>query len=225
MVAWLEHIRDDAEEIYLMGDLFDFWFEYKHVVPRGFVRVLGKIAELSDAGIPIYLFTGNHDMWIFDYLPGELGITLIREPIVKEFNGQKFFLGHGDGLGPGDHGYKAIKKIFSNRFFQWCFARLHPNFGIGMANFWSRKSRNSHRNQTKEPDHFLGEDQEWLVQFCLEKIKEEHFDFFVFGHRHLVIDHPIGKHSRYINLGDWFTQCNYTVFDGEKLEMKVFTAH
>ena len=205
-----------------MGDLFDFWFEYKRVVPRGFVRVLGKIAELSDNGIKIYLYTGNHDMWIFDYLPKELGVELIRNPIQKEYGGKKFFLGHGDGLGPGDHGYKFIKKIFSFKFFQWCFARLHPNFGIWVANFWSGRSKESNKKKLKEPGHFLGEDKEWLVQFCKEKIQQEHFDYFIFGHRHLLIDHPISENSRYINLGDWYEQCNYAVFDGNELSLRVF---
>ncbi len=221
-MRWLNMISKDATEIHLMGDLFDFWFEYKRVVPRGFVRVLGKIAELSDNGIKIYLYTGNHDMWIFDYLPKELGVELIRDPITRTYGEKKFFLGHGDGLGPGDRGYKFIKKVFRFRFFQWCFARLHPNFGIWIANFWSSKSRQSHRKKAKEPDHFLGDDQEWLVQFCKEKIKEEHFDYFIFGHRHLLIDYPIGQESRYINLGDWYTQCNYAHFDGNELRLKVF---
>ena len=222
LVKWLESVSKDALEIHLMGDLFDFWFEYKRVVPRGFVRVLGKIAELSDRGILIKLYTGNHDMWIFDYLPNELGVELIRGPIIRTFHGKKFFLGHGDGLGPGDHGYKFIKRIFSFSFFQWIFARFHPNFSIGVANYFSRKSRKSNKNSQKEPSYFLGEDKEFLVQFCKEKLKDEHFDYFVFGHRHLLIDHPVGENSRYINLGDWYSQCNYAIFDGTSLSVKVF---
>jgi len=222
LVRWLESISGDALEIHLMGDLFDFWFEYKRVVPRGFVRVLGKIAELSDRGIAIKLYSGNHDMWIFDYLPQELGIELIRKPVVRKFGDKKFYLGHGDGLGPGDHGYKFIKRMFSFTFFQWIFARFHPNFSIGVANFFSSKSRESNKKNRKEPAHFLGEDKEHLIQFCKEKLKEEHFDYFVFGHRHLLIDHPLGEKCRYINLGDWYTQCNYAVFDGESFNMEVF---
>ena len=141
LVRWLDEIKDQAEAIYLVGDIFDFWFEYKHAIPKGFVRLQGKIAELTDSGIPIHFFTGNHDMWMFGYHEKELGITLHRDPIVVKAQGKKLFVGHGDGLGPGDKGYKFIKKVFANRFFQWCFARLHPNFGIGIANFSSRKSR------------------------------------------------------------------------------------
>ncbi len=222
LVRWLESIAGDALEIHLMGDLFDFWFEYKRVVPRGFVRVLGKIAELSDRGITIKLYSGNHDMWIFDYLPQELGIELIRNPVVRKFGEKKFYLGHGDGLGPGELGYKFIKRIFAFKFFQWIFARFHPNFSIGVANFFSSKSRESNKKSKKEPAHFLGEDKEYLIQFCKEKLKEEHFDYFVFGHRHLLIDHHLGENSRYINLGDWYSQCNYAVFDGDSLNMEVF---
>jgi len=146
LVKWLDEIKKDAEEVYLMGDLFDFWFEYKHAAPKGFVRLLGKIAEITDSGIPVYLFTGNHDMWMFDYLPKEIGVKIYREPIEKKFGSKTFYLGHGDGLGPGDKGYKFIKKVFANKFCQWLFARLHPNLGIGMAHYWSRKSRVANGN-------------------------------------------------------------------------------
>ena len=222
LVKWLEFVSKDALEIHLLGDLFDFWFEFKKVVPRGHVRVLGKIAELSDRGITIKLYTGNHDMWIFDYLPSELGVELIREPVIRQFGGQRFFLGHGDGLGPGDHGYKFIKKVFSFKFFQWIFARLHPNFSLGMANYFSSRSKKSNKKRVKEPNHFLGVEREQLIQFCLEKSKTEHFDYFIFGHRHLLIDHPINERCRYINLGDWYSKCHYAEFDGKTVLLKEF---
>ncbi len=219
-VKWLEEAQKDAAEIFIVGDLFDFWFEYKRAVPRGFVRVLGKLAEITDSGTPIHLFTGNHDMWIFDYLPKETGVQLYREPIVREWSGKKFFIGHGDGLGPGDHGYKFIKKVFSNRFMQWSFARLHPNFGIGLANFFSRSSR----AQTGESDaRFLGEDQEWLAIFAREMLEKEHYDYFIFGHRHLPIDMLLNENSRYINLGDWIRYYTYGVFDGSQMELKEYS--
>jgi len=129
LVRWLEQIRKDAYSIYLVGDVFDFWFEYKTVVPKGYVRLLGKLAELRDEGIPIYFFTGNHDMWMFSYFEEELGIPIYREPIVREIMGKTFFIGHGDGLGPGDHGYKFIKRVFANPVCQWLFERLHPKIG------------------------------------------------------------------------------------------------
>lgn len=217
LVKWLEEIRTDAAEIYLVGDLFDFWFEYDTAVPRGFTRFLGKLAELSDAGIPIHIFTGNHDMWMFGYLEKELNITLYREPIVREYFGKRFFIGHGDGLGPGDHGFKMIKKVFANKMSQWLFAKLHPDWGIKLANYWSGTSRESNNDEV-----FLGEENEWLFQFAKEKLQSEYVDYFIFGHRHLPLDLKVGNNSRYINLGDWISHNTYAVFDGEKLELKKY---
>ncbi len=216
IVAFLEEASKDAAEILLLGDLFDFWFEYKHAVPRGHVRLLGKLAELSDRGIPVHLFIGNHDMWIFDYIPKETGVQLHREPIVREWNGKHFLIGHGDGLGPGDHGYKFIKSVFRNPVCQWLFARLHPNFGLGMGNFWSGRSRKkSYENDRK----WLGEQKEWLVQYSKERLAKEHFDYLIFGHRHLPIDMEVQPGSRYINLGDWISYYTYAIFDGDQTRL------
>jgi UDP-2,3-diacylglucosamine hydrolase len=219
IVKWLDEIKHDAEEIYLMGDVFDFWFEYRHSVPKGFIRLLGKIAEITDSGIPVHFFTGNHDMWMFDYLPKELNITIHRSPISKVFNDKKLYLGHGDGLGPGDQGYKFIKKLFSNKLAQWMFARIHPNFGIGMANFWSRKSRVS--NGPKD-EKFHGEENEWLVIYSKKILEKEHFDYFIFGHRHLPLDIKLSEQSRYINLGEWVNFNSYAVFDGNELKLNKY---
>lgn len=218
IVRWLDSIRHDAEELYLLGDVFDFWFEYKTVVPRGYVRLLGKLAELSDSGIKIHYFTGNHDMWTFDYLEKELNVTIYRAPIEREYNGKTFYIGHGDGLGPGDHGYKFIKKVFASKVCQWLFARLHPNFGIGIANYFSKKSRIA-TGTTDEK--FLGEEKEWLVIYSREILAKKHFDYLIFGHRHLPLDIKIDD-SRYLNLGDWIRYFTYGVFDGESFELKVF---
>ncbi|MBK9593203.1 MAG: UDP-2,3-diacylglucosamine diphosphatase [Crocinitomicaceae bacterium] len=216
IVAWLEEVRIDAAEIFLIGDVFDFWFEYKRAIPKGFVRLQGKIAEITDSGIPVHWFIGNHDMWIFDYIPKELGVKMYKTEIEREFFGKKFMIGHGDGLGPGDRGYKFIKKVFRNKVCQWMFARLHPNFGIGLANFLSRKSRVS----TGQADAtFYGEDKEMLIQFCKSKLTEKHFDYFVFGHRHLPIEFELSANSKYINIGDWITYFSYAVFNGDKLEL------
>ncbi len=220
-VKWLDEIAPTAAEIFIVGDLFDFWFEYKKAVPRGFVRVLGKLAQLADEGIPIHLFTGNHDMWIFDYLPQELGAQLYREPITRTWNNKKFYIGHGDGLGPGDHGYKFIKKVFANPFLQWAFARLHPNFGIGLADYFSRSSRAKTGHKDAE---FHGEDQEWLVIYAKEVLEKEFFDYFIFGHRHLPLQIELKKNgSTYFNLGDWIQYYTYGVFDGEKMHLKEFS--
>lgn len=219
IVRWLDSIKDEAEEIYLLGDVFDFWFEYKRAIPKGFVRLQGKIAELTDQGIKINWFIGNHDMWIFDYIPKELGVNLIRTEVERTYNGKSFFIGHGDGLGPGDHGYKFIKKVFRNRICQWLFARLHPNFGIGLANFLSRKSRAA----TGEQDAvFYGEEKEMLIQFCKQKVADKHYDYLIFGHRHLPIDFQINANTRYINIGDWISYFTYGVFDGESFKICTF---
>lgn len=219
IVSWLNSIQSTAHTIYLVGDIFDFWFEYKQVIPRGFTRFFGKIAELADSGINVVFFTGNHDMWMFNYLEIELGVTIVREKIEIEINDKSFLIAHGDGLGPGDRGYKIIKSIFSNKICQWLFARLHPNFGIGLANYFSKKSRKHSINE----DKFLGEDKEWLIQYSLEKLKEKHFDFFIFGHRHfpIIVDLPL--ESKYINLGEWISHNSFVEFDGEKCIMKTYT--
>jgi len=216
-VQWLDSIKHDAKEIILLGDIFDFWFEYKRAIPRGFTRFLGKLCEITDSGIPVHFFTGNHDMCIFDYLPKETGIILYKEPIVKEYSGKKFFLAHGDGLGPGDRSYKLLKKIFASRFSQWLFARFHPNIGIWIANTWSTHSRYS-----RETRPFEGEDKEWLILYSKKLLKSEDYDYMVYGHRHLPMDLQLNEKTRYINLGDWITNFTYAVFDGEKMELQKF---
>ncbi|MCZ2247261.1 MAG: UDP-2,3-diacylglucosamine diphosphatase [Bacteroidia bacterium] len=219
LVQWLESIEKTTRHVFLVGDIFDFWFEYKTVVPRGYTRLLGKLASMIDNGVKVYYFTGNHDMWTFGYLEEETGVTLYREPIEVKINQQLFYIGHGDGLGPGDQGYKFIKKVFASPVSQWLFARLHPNFGIGLANFWSGKSR-----QANGPvdEIFKGEDKEWLMIYCKELLQQKHYDYFIFGHRHLLIDCDLGNNSRYINLGDWFKQSNYAIYNGINLQLKVF---
>ena len=218
IVKWLSNIQQDAKTIYLVGDIFDFWFEYKSSIPKGYTRFFGKIAELSDSGTEIIFFTGNHDMWMFDYLEKELLVKIIREKIEIEIEGKSFLIAHGDGLGPGDYGYKFIKKIFSNKLCIWMFARLHPNFGIGLANFFSRKSR----SQSKNSDEFLGEDKEWLITYAKEKLSKKHFDYFIFGHRHSPIDINLNENSRYINLGEWISHFTFAKFDGENLTLDKF---
>lgn len=219
IVRWLESIRHDAHTIYLMGDIFDFWFEYKHTIPKGYIRLQGKLAELRDAGIPIVFFTGNHDMWMFDYFSTELGIPIYRDPQVLQVGKHRLLIGHGDGLGPGDRTYKVIKKFFNSKVCQWLFARIHPNLGISIANFWSRESRISNM---KREEKYEGKEGEFLWVYCTEREKQEHFDYYIFGHRHLVLDLPIGNASRYINLGEWVHQSSYAVYDGTTVTLKAF---
>ncbi|MFM2018580.1 MAG: hypothetical protein RL007_2236 [Bacteroidota bacterium] len=215
IVRWLTEAEKDAAEIFLVGDLFDAWFEYKRAVPKGFIRLLGKIAEITDKGIPVHVFTGNHDMWMFGYLEKECGVKLYHAPIEREWNGKKFFIGHGDGLGPGDHGYKFIKKVFRNPAAQWFYARLHPNFGLWLADFFSRKG---YDKKDAERDYH-GDDKEFLMVFCKEYLAKRNADYFIFGHRHLPLDKQVGEKSRYINLGDWIVYNTYAVFDGNELKL------
>lgn len=217
-VEWLDEIKKDAAALFLMGDVFDYWFEYKKVVPRGFTRSLGKIAEIVDSGIPVHFFTGNHDVWVFDYLPEELGVQVHRKEVRTTFYGKKFFLAHGDGLDPFDKGYHFLKKLFTNRFLQWLFSWLHPNVGIALAHAWSKKSRLSKGMNVP----FKGEKEEGMYLFAKSVLEDEEVDYFIFGHRHLLLDLPLEKNSRYINLGDWITHYSYGVFDGEKFELKKY---
>lgn len=217
IVRFLDLAARDAEEIHVLGDMFDMWFEWSKAVPRGYTRLLGRLGELHDRGIPVHLYVGNHDMWVFDYLPEETGVIVHRAEVMREWSGKSFIIGHGDGLGPGDHGYKFIKKVFRNPVCQWLFARLHPNLALSMAEFWSGRSRlKSYENDRK----WLGADNEWLVQHCRAMVEREHRDFFIYGHRHLPIDMPVGDRSRYLNLGDWITHFTYAVFDGAELKLK-----
>jgi UDP-2,3-diacylglucosamine hydrolase len=217
-VSWLEAIGHDATEIFLMGDIFDFWFEYKKVVPRGFTRVLGKIAEFTDRGIPVHFFTGNHDIWVFDYLPSETGVVLHKEPFRIVFSGKKFYLAHGDGLDAGDKGYVLMKKIFTSKPMQWLFARIHPNTAISLAHIWSKNSRLS--KKIGGPD-FKAEE-EGLYKFAQSIAQSEPVDYFVFGHRHRLADLKIGENSRFILLGEWIKTFSYGVFDGATFELKRF---
>jgi UDP-2,3-diacylglucosamine hydrolase len=216
LVAFLDEIQDDAAELYLLGDIFDFWHEYRHVVPKGFTRFLGRLAMLADKGTKIYFFTGNHDVWAYGYFSSELGAEIHRKPLIKELNGFRFLLAHGDGLGPGDAGYKLLKWAFTNRFLQFCFARLHPNFALWLGKTWSKQSRYSKGIVAEE---FAGEDKELQIVFAKQKLKESHFDFFVFGHRHIPYDIQLGDKSRVINLGDWIYSFTYGVLDGNDFSL------
>jgi len=224
LIAWLEMIRMDAREIYLMGDLFDFWFEYHTAIPKGYSRLLGKLAEITDSGIPVHLFLGNHDMWAFDYLTKELNIKLHRDPEFAEFGNKKFYLAHGDGLGPGDHGYKFIKRVFASQFNQWLFRLLHPDLGIKMALFWSRKSRNAAMmREVNDEERTMKLIMERLTVHSSELISHHpELDFLIYGHYHHPLDLKLNEKVRQLVLGDWLTHFTYAVFDGENLELKVF---
>lgn len=216
IIRFLDEVKSSAAAIYILGDIFDFWYEYKNVVPKGYIRLLGKLAELTDAGIPIHVFIGNHDMWMSGYFEQAFNIPVYHEPKIFTFNNKRFYLGHGDGLGPGDKGYKLIKKIFRNPICKWLFGWIHPDLGIAIANYFSKKSR---QKTGSTDEQFLGENNEWLIIYSKELIKKEQYDFLIFGHRHLPIDIRISEQSRYINLGDWITHFTYAVFDGNEVKL------
>lgn len=219
IVKWLDQIKHDACAIYLMGDIFDFWFEYRTAIPRGFIRLQGKLAELRDQGMPIYFFTGNHDMWMFDYFHQELGIVIYREPQLLHVGNHNILIGHGDGLGPGDQVYKLLKGFFASKVCQWLFARLHPNLGIGIAQFWSKQSRISNM---KREEKFQGEENEFLLTYCKELERQHHHDFYIFGHRHLPLDLKVSQNSRYLNLGEWVHFNTYAEYNGRDFVLKTF---
>lgn len=218
IVRWLDFVGKDATHIYLLGDIFDFWFEYKYVVPKGYVRLLGKLAELTDAGVKITAFKGNHDMWMFGYFEHELNIPVLSEELEFESGGKKFYLHHGDGLGPGDYGYKLLKKIFRNPLCIGLFSILPPIIGIGIAKFFSSRSRLA--NQSR--DEVFQESSEWLLQYCKSLMQQKHYDYMIFGHRHLPLDLKVESNSRYVNLGEWMHHFTYAVFDGTDLTLQSF---
>jgi UDP-2,3-diacylglucosamine hydrolase len=218
-VKWLEEIEHEAAAIFLLGDLFDFWFEYKKVVPKGFTRVLGTLARIADKGIPIFFFVGNHDLWMHDYFEEELGIPVFKTPRQFKLGDKLFFIGHGDGLGPGDLGFKRMKKVFVHPFSKWLFRWLHPDLGVRLGHYLSVKNK---LISGKEDQRYLGDDKEWLVQYALRKLESAHYDYFIFGHRHLPIDIPIGRSSRYLNLGDWISYFSYGVYDGKTIRLDYF---
>jgi UDP-2,3-diacylglucosamine hydrolase len=216
-VNWLNQIKGDASMIFLLGDIFDFWFEYRKVAPQGFVRVLGTIAGICDSGIPVHFFTGNHDIWVFDYLPRETGMIIHYEPLETELFGKKFFLAHGDDLGKTDIKYQLLTRFFHNKVAQWVFAKIHPDLSFRLAHYWSKNSRFTNG---KADVGFLGEENEDQIIFARKLLKEKHFDYFVVGHRHIALDFQLTENSKMIILGDWFNACNYGVYDGNTFQLE-----
>jgi UDP-2,3-diacylglucosamine hydrolase len=217
IVKWLDEIKQDAKAIYLVGDIFDFWFEYKTVVPKGFVRLLGKLAELVDSGIEVHLFVGNHDLWMKDYLETEVGVTIHHRNITIEEDGKKLFIGHGDGLGDGDYLYKVLRRFFTSKICQWAFARLHPNLALTIAHSWSRGSRES-----GEEANFISNEKEILFGYCQQQQALNPVDYYIFGHRHLPLELKVDERAKYINTGDWLQYNTYAVIESGNLELKTY---
>lgn len=217
IVQWLTDIEKDAKAIYLVGDIFDFWFEYKKVVPKGFIRLLGKLANLTDNGTVIHLFVGNHDLWMKDYLTKEVGVIIHYENIIIEEGNKKLFIGHGDGLGKGDYFYKFVRKIFTSKICQWAFARLHPNFAFSIAHKWSKSSRKS------GAANYISNEKELLLGYCQDQQELNPVDYYIFGHRHLPLALKVDDRSKYINIGDWLYHYTYAVFEHGEVELKTYT--
>lgn len=218
LVNFLQSIRPHCSELYLLGDMFDFWFEYKHVVPKGHIRFLAELAQFTDQGINVHFFTGNHDVWAFDYLSKECGVILHTSMLETTLNGKSFLIGHGDGLNPKDRGYLFLSRVFHNRFLQKCFRLFHPDWGIALANKWSSHSRLKGNGQI-EAREYMGDEKEEIVQYCQKVLQKRHVDYFIFGHRHLPLNIELAPNSHYINTGDWITHFTYAVFDGEEVTL------
>ena len=218
-VKWLDMVSADATELFLVGDLFDFWFEYKTAVPKGFVRVLGKLAELCDAGLPVHFFGGNHDMWTFGYLRDEIGMKIYKKPLIRTIGEKTFYIAHGDGLGPGDRKYKMLKFFFTSKICQRLLAGVHPDIALAVGNRWSRKSRltNGHLNAQRKYS-----DAEWLVIHAREVLRTQNIDFFIFGHRHKPANFSLTNTGRFINLGDWINYNSYASYNGKDVQLHFF---
>jgi len=223
IVRWLSEIEKDAAAVFFVGDIFDFWFEYEKVIPKGFFRFFAKITMMRNKGIPLFFFTGNHDLWMKDYFSEELGIPVFQHPQEIQINQKRFLVGHGDGLGPGDKKYKLLKNFFTSSACKWLFKWVHPDIGIAIAQAWSKNSRIT--NELKKEDEFKGQEHEWLFQYSKEIESKIHFDYFVFGHRHLPLNLPINSSSVYFNLGEWVNQCYYGEFDGMSFQLKQYNGY
>lgn len=221
LVRFLDSIKHKAAAIYLLGDMFDFWYEYKYVVPRGYTRFLGKLSELTDLGVEIHYFTGNHDIWAYNYLEQECGVILHKKPLTTEIYGKVFFLAHGDGLGDPDKKFKLLRALFHNRFCQIMFSAIHPRWSQWLGMTWAKHSRLKRKNN--EEPAYMGESREHLVLFTKKYIQyHSNVDYFIYGHRHIEVDLQLTKKARLMILGDWITQFSYVVFDGNHIFMSEY---
>ena len=217
-ITWLDQIKTDAQAIFFLGDLFDFWFEYKKVVPKGFTRLFGKLAELSDSGIDLFFFVGNHDCWIGNYFEDELGINVFHKKVDLNIDNYNIHIGHGDGLGPGDNKYKFLKLLFRNPILKKLFSFIHPDIGISLGSFLSQKNKIFSGSEKV----FESEDKEMLFSYCKDVLKTKYYHFFIFGHRHIPLELDLGNNSKYFNTGDWITHFSYLVYDGNSFNLIYF---
>jgi UDP-2,3-diacylglucosamine hydrolase len=217
VVAWLNDAASEAAEIYLLGDVFDFWWEYRLVVPKGFTRFLGTVSSITDSGIPVHFFTGNHDMWIGNYLSKECGITLHTSPFTTSYNGKKFYIAHGEGLGTRSTGFKILLKIFHNKPLRIMYSALHPSIGVGLGHRWSLNSRLGKGITT----NFMGEDKEDLIRYSRTLLEKEKIDYFIYGHRHLAMTFTMKDGAEIVFLGDWITNSSFAEWNGNSLTLRM----
>ena len=221
LVRFLDSIKEKAAAVYLLGDMFDFWDEYKYVVPKGYTRFLGKLSELTDRGVEVHFFTGNHDLWTYGYLEQECGVIVHRKPETTEIYGKVFFLAHGDALGDPDNRFKLLRRLFHNRTCQRLLNAIHPRWGVALGLNWAKHSRLKRANGKEPP--YMGEDREFLVLFTKEYMKtHRNIDYFIYGHRHIELDITLERKARVMILGDWIWQFTYVVFDGEHIFMEQY---
>lgn len=222
LVRWLDSVKETASAIFMLGDMFDYWYEYKYVVPKGFIRFLGKLAELSDSGVEIHIFIGNHDVWLFNYLPEEVGAIIHRDVLTVELLGQRFFLGHGDEIDYRSRSFRLLRKLFRNRFCQWLYAGIHPRWSFRFALSWSLNSRKSELKKNQELT-YAGEAAEYMVEFAKDYLRTHpDINFFIFGHRHIMLDLMLTKTSRLLIAGDWMKLFSYIEWDGKELSLNQF---
>ena len=221
LVRFLDSIKEKAAAVYLLGDMFDFWFEYRYAVPRGYTRFLGKLSELTDMGVEVHYFIGNHDIWTYGYLEKECGVILHKKPLTTELYGKVFLLAHGDGLGDRDPKFRFLRSIFHSRFCQRAFAAIHPRWGVWLGQTWAKHSRLKRPGGEEPP--YMGDNKEHLVLYTKRYIQyHSNVDYFIYGHRHIEVDLQLTRKARMIILGDWITHFSYVVFDGEHLFMEQY---
>lgn len=221
LVAFLDSIKNKAEAVYMLGDMFDFWYEYRHVVPKGFSRFLGKLSELTDSGVEVHYFLGNHDIWAYSYLQDECGVVLHKAPVTTVINGKTFFLAHGEGLGETSRGFRFIQSVFHNKTCQILFSALHPRWGMSFGLNWAKHSRLKREDGRERP--YMGEDKEYLVLWTKEHMAHHaDIDYYIFGHRHIELDLMLSKSVRMFILGDWISQFTYAVYDGKYISLQTY---
>ncbi len=215
---FLLSLPKNTKTLYLLGDIFDFWYEYKYVIPRGYTRTLGALATLRDSGVEIFLFKGNHDVWTYNYFEQELGMTPLEQPSVVEIDNKTFCLGHGDGLGKTPFGFRAIRTVFHSKFLQFLFSTIHPRWAFALGHSWSKHSRLAKTDNGKGERYLFKGEGEPLFIFAEEFARTRHIDYFIFGHFHTPTLLKLPSGAEFHILGEWIHSCQYLIWDGTSLK-------